>query len=79
LASSRFFVFDQRKIGFPRIVGRNGNGTATLGIGAFELQSWQSVPPANKEQCKNGRWMTFTPPRRFKNQSDCIQFVNTGK
>jgi hypothetical protein len=36
-------------------------------------------PPTNKEQCKNGGWMTFTTPRRFKNQGDCIQFVNTGR
>ena len=35
--------------------------------------------PTSKEQCKNGGWRTFTAPRRFKNQGDCIQFVNTGK
>lgn len=36
-------------------------------------------PPTNKDQCKNGGWQTFNTPRRFKNQGDCIQFVNTGK
>jgi hypothetical protein len=36
-------------------------------------------PPTNREQCKNGGWMTFTTPRRFNNQGDCIQFVNTGR
>jgi hypothetical protein len=35
--------------------------------------------PTNKEQCKNGGWENFTSPRPFKNQGDCIQFVNTGK
>jgi hypothetical protein len=35
--------------------------------------------PTSKEQCKNGGWRTFTVPRTFKNQGDCIQFVNTGK
>lgn len=35
----------------------------------------------NKDQCKNGGWLTLfrangTP---FKNQGDCIQYVNTGK
>jgi hypothetical protein len=35
--------------------------------------------PASKEQCKNGGWRNFTSPRTFKNQGDCIQFVNTGK
>jgi hypothetical protein len=36
-------------------------------------------PPISKEQCKNGGWKTFDTPRKFKNQGDCIQFVNTGK
>ncbi len=35
-------------------------------------------PPTNKDQCKNGGWMRFDSPRRFKNQGDCVQFVNTG-
>jgi hypothetical protein len=35
--------------------------------------------PTTKEQCKNGGWATFTVPRRFKNQGDCIKYVNTGK
>jgi hypothetical protein len=37
--------------------------------------------PTDINQCKNGGWQTFsrsdgTP---FKNQGDCVQFVNTGK
>jgi hypothetical protein len=37
--------------------------------------------PANKDACKKGGWQAltradFTP---FKNQGDCIQYVNTGK
>lgn len=39
----------------------------------------QTGPPRNKEQCKNNDWMRFDFPRKFKNQGDCIQFVNTGK
>ncbi len=39
----------------------------------------QTGPPRNKEQCKNGGWMRFDFPRRFRNQGDCIQFVNTGR
>ncbi len=38
----------------------------------------QTGPPTDKEQCKNGGWMRFTNPT-FKNQGDCIQFVNTGR
>jgi uncharacterized repeat protein (TIGR03803 family) len=36
-------------------------------------------PPTNKDQCKDGGWKTFTTPRKFKNQGDCVSFVNTGK
>ena len=36
-------------------------------------------PPANANQCKNGGWQTFNTPRSFKNQGDCVQYVNTGK
>jgi hypothetical protein len=37
----------------------------------------QTGPPLDKEQCKKGGWMHFDFPRGFKNQGDCIQFVNT--
>lgn len=36
-------------------------------------------PPTNKDQCKKDGWKNFTVPEKFKNQGDCIQFVNTGK
>lgn len=39
----------------------------------------QIGPPTTKDQCKNGGWMNFNTPRTFKNQGDCIQYVNTGK
>jgi hypothetical protein len=35
-------------------------------------------PPTNKEQCKNGGWQNFNVPRCFKNQGDCVSFVETG-
>ncbi len=34
-------------------------------------------PPTNKDQCKNVGWQLWIP--RFRNQGDCIQFVNTGR
>jgi Beta-propeller repeat len=36
-------------------------------------------PPTNIHQCKKGGWKVFTIPRKFKNQGDCVSFVNTGK
>jgi hypothetical protein len=35
--------------------------------------------PTSKADCKNGEWQRFSFPFSFKNQGDCIQFVNTGK
>jgi choice-of-anchor C domain-containing protein len=32
--------------------------------------------PAAKDQCKNGGWATFIFPRVFKNQGDCVSFMN---
>lgn len=36
-------------------------------------------PPTNKDQCKKGGWKTFNNPRTFKNQGDCIKFVEEQK
>jgi hypothetical protein len=35
--------------------------------------------PTDKNQCKNGGWTNFVVPHLFKNQGDCIQYINTGK
>src|SRR5262249_31492185 len=37
--------------------------------------------PSNKDDCKQGGWqgLTRTDGSHFKNQGDCIQYVNTGK
>ena len=51
---------------------------------------WRVVPdgpcvgtnvPTTEAQCKNGGWTTTTRPdgAPFRNQGDCIQFVNNGK
>jgi hypothetical protein len=38
-------------------------------------------PPTTANQCKNGGWQSSTraDASAFKNQGDCIQYVNTGK
>jgi hypothetical protein len=33
-------------------------------------------PPKDKNQCKNNGWQAFTVPRCFKNQGDCVSYVN---
>jgi hypothetical protein len=79
---------------FANPVGIGGSlTTATLihfsGAGRVQVNSQISttnnvVPtnvPTNKDQCMNGGWATLmrSDGSGFKNQGDCIQFVNTGK
>ena len=64
------------------------NGLPGLGgtsCGVFDVDftgsngvTFVPVAPTDEEQCKNDGWMTFTNPS-FRNQGDCIQYVNTGK
>jgi hypothetical protein len=56
---------------------------AVLGKGFLidNLSYGSGRPPANANQCKNGGWANYTrgDGSTFKNQGDCIQYVNTGK
>jgi hypothetical protein len=71
------------------VLGRSGNlnapngETTTVGfVTRFSLIPSTPPPvgpPTSKEACMNGGWRSFDTPRTFKNQGDCIQFVNTGK
>ena len=48
------------------------------GFGGVGDIAFTLLLPSDKEQCKKGGWATNFP-FSFKNQGDCIQFVNTGK
>ena len=68
------------------VQGNDGNFYGTTAYGGasgygtvFKITLPSNTVPTNKDQCKNGGWATFTSPRTFKNEGDCIQFVNTGK
>jgi YVTN family beta-propeller protein len=55
---------------------------ATVGVGDFPgaVAITPGIgPPTNKDQCKKGGWEAFTFPEKFKNQGDCVSFVETGK
>jgi hypothetical protein len=62
---------------------RTGGGAApaTFGYGfLFDgISQASGNAPASKDQCKGNGWQSFLFPRQFKNQGDCIQYVNTGK
>jgi quercetin dioxygenase-like cupin family protein len=32
-------------------------------------------PPSNVNECMDGEWATFTQPRSFNDQGDCVQYV----
>ncbi|MCA1637379.1 MAG: hypothetical protein LC768_03425, partial [Acidobacteria bacterium] len=64
------------------VMNLNGSNLARLtnNVAYDDKPSWGRYgPPRDKEQCKNDGWMHFDFPRTFKNQGDCIQFVNTGE
>jgi len=64
-----------------------GNFSSTGGEGAFDFAVARYLaaavpgvgPPTNRDQCKNNGWRTFTIPRTFKSEGDCIRFVITGR
>jgi hypothetical protein len=72
--------------GFPEAIYRlvfTLSSPVTLQPGIYWFSHDASILPAatKKEECKNSGWRNyiradFTP---FKNQGDCIQYVNTGK
>jgi hypothetical protein len=45
------------------------------------LFTYELPVPTNKDQCKDGGWQNLfrADGSSFKNQGDCIQYVNTGK
>ena len=52
--------------------------TSDYFVGAVSIAPVTS--PTDKDQCKHGGWKSYQGPNGpFKNQGDCIKFVNTGK
>jgi hypothetical protein len=63
-------------------IGGGGNSTVydfepdTDGDGVTNgIDNCENVEPANKDECKKGGWMNFNDPV-FKNQGDCVSWVN---
>ena len=61
--------------------GWDGLASATAATGLdydFTISPTVVVLPESKDDCKDGGWQQYTNPS-FRNQGQCIQFVNTGK
>lgn len=73
---------DQRDAGFARTFDDPIKTNAAVGdgtdVGAVEGQTACAYRPANIRDCMNNGWEAFTNPS-FRNQGDCIQFVNTAR
>jgi hypothetical protein len=61
--------------------GPNGQRLASVGITVRVGSGGVPCTPATADECKNGGWRTHTrgDGSTFKNQGDCIQYVNTGR
>ncbi len=58
----------------PGCAGGSTQGTATVNFYRVDLVLWR-VNPQSVRDCKKGGWRTYG----FRNQGQCIRFVNTGK
>lgn len=61
---------------YPQYPANFGNGFLI-----DNLSNASSIQPTDANQCKNNGWTSYsrTDGSTFKNQGDCIQYVNTGK
>ena len=57
------------------------DGTTGFALGPIDLISVVPPSPTTKAQCKNGGWTGYVDSngQRFKNQGDCVSFVENGK
>jgi len=73
-------------------IASNAGGTGAMASANVTYNPWLIAPapggscfggnvPTTTNQCKSGGWMTRTRAdgSTFKNQGDCIQYVNTGR
>ena len=79
-------AFDQsRTVDSQIFQARIGGGSCAACAGkGFLIDNFSyasSRPPTSANQCKNNGWQNYTRTdgSSFKNQGDCIQYVNTGK
>jgi hypothetical protein len=79
-------TFDQsRTVDSNIFQARSGAGTCALcsgnGFLIDNLSYLSSRPPSSAGECKKGGWQNVTRAdgSTFKNQGDCIQYLNTGK
>jgi Tol biopolymer transport system component len=78
--SSRIvYVANSGNYGALISVGPHGETPSPLNL-TGDLPEWRASPaPRTRSDCMNGGWATFTYPRTFRNQGECIAFVNSGR
>ena len=74
------FASDETKMGKMHVVVQGASDGGAIIITNLTVTGFLAVPET-KDQCKNDGWIGVARAdgSRFKNQEDCIQYVNTGK
>ena len=65
----------QYDVGAGGALSPKSPATVATGDSPFGVAVTPAQVPASKDQCKNGGWRNFP---QFKNQGQCIAFVNHG-
>ena len=72
-------AFNSDRTGFTQIFTMKTDGSdqkQLTTLGAVQRPAWQPIPmPTHENQCKLGGWKTYG----FKNQWECIEYVNNCK
>lgn len=86
-----FYTLDQLQAKYPDAVvlrvgvnvgGNNPNyDTSVDGVSfndtLYDFETVTLAVPQNKDECKKGGWESFSAPVSFKNQGQCVSFVET--
>lgn len=66
------------EIGMTTVECSATDTAGNVGRGSFKITVQTTLTPAEKDVCKDGGWTTFNKPF-FKNQGQCVRYIETGQ